>query len=197
MAPLPSFRASAFDLPQHGFLVLGSSGVVPWLTALFGAVVGFGSREVYAWSNERRHFKALLWELLTELREIETQARRRATASTPVAGALEPPLPVEAWRLAVSSGKLGTLPHDQLRGLRALYSEVRTANFVAEHWAAFIQISRLSKDEHVTAAFDKEAARVIQAPCEPIAEHVGAVIASVEDVAAQTARPRRRTSPSS
>ena len=163
-------------------LPLAAGDAVPWLTALVGAVVGFVARELYAWWQERRRFIALMRGLLAELRQIKTDAERRVQASSAVAGTVEPPLPVEAWRLALASGQLGRLAEVQLDSLRLFYSSVVTANHVAGNWSAFLQISRLSDDPDVQVAFDAEAARVIREPCEPIAAEVDAVIAGLTTV---------------
>ena len=170
-------------MPALAFLsaaqpLVAAGSFVPWGTAILCAALGVIGTAWYFWYRRQREFVELLMELRSEIEAIRQLCDERL--STPGSINIDPPLPTEAWQLIVASGQLGTVTSSHQRSLREFYSAVVSANYIAEQWAALLQISRLASDDDVRGLFDRLAEQARTKPFKVVQEQTDAIASGVD-----------------
>lgn len=169
----------------HALQQSTSDGLGPWasavIAAILGAAVGVLLSALYGWYQKRLGFLVLLREVKKELATANGECSRRIDQDTGIAGAVEPPLPTEAWRALVATGDLGLLDARRLRSLRDVSARIVAANHIAAQWCCLLQIALLSPDSDTRDEYNAAAASALSKPCKGIADAVGGVICDLDD----------------
>jgi hypothetical protein len=166
----PLHLASNGDAKSWAIAVVGAT-----LGAILGAALALRVQRHLASKAAKARNESRLKAVRLELDTIAVEAARRREPETGGGIRREAPLPLDAWRMLITSSELEQLNDAALEELARYYRLVQAANYLSAQAPTYILIATTARDAAVTEAYMAQARQVTT---EPFAELFAAWSAS-------------------